>query len=81
VYLSVDLDVLDPGFAPGISHYEPGGLSPRDVIDLIQSIRAPIVGADVVELNPTRDVSGITATIAAKLVKEIAAQMLARWSF
>ncbi len=76
LYLSVDLDVLDPAFAPGVSHHEPGGLSVRRVIGLIQSLRAPLVGADVVELNPTRDIHGMTARVAAKLVKEIAARML-----
>ena len=77
LYLSVDLDVLDPAFAPGVSHHEPGGLSVREVIRLIQSLRAPLAGADVVELNPVRDLQAVTATVAAKLVKEIAARMLA----
>jgi agmatinase len=76
VYLSLDLDALDPAFAPGVSHWEPGGLSVRDVITLIQAIRAPIIGADVVEYNPVRDPSGVTAMVAAKLVKEIAARMV-----
>lgn len=76
LYLSLDLDVLDPAFAPGVSHPEPGGLSVRDVITLIQQIDAPLVGADVVELNPSRDPTGITARVAAKLVKEIVARML-----
>jgi arginase len=76
VYLSLDLDVLDPGFAPGVSHHEPGGLDTRTVIDLIQRIPGPLVGADIVELNPQRDVNGMTAMVAAKLFKEIAARML-----
>jgi agmatinase len=76
VYLSLDLDVFDPGFAPGVSHREPGGLTPRDVITLIQELEGPLVGADVVELNPSRDPLEITAPLAAKLVKEIAATML-----
>ncbi len=76
LYLSLDLDVLDPAFAPGVSHHEPGGLSVREVIALIQSLEAPLVGADVVELNPARDPSGVTAMVAAKLVKELAARML-----
>ncbi len=78
VYLSFDMDVLDPAFAPGVSHHEPGGLSTRDVLGIIQRIRAPIVGADIVELNPKRDPLGITAMAAAKLLKEIAARMLER---
>jgi arginase len=77
VYLSLDLDVFDPAFAPGVSHHEPGGPSVRDVLWLIHSLDAPIVGADVVELNPERDVVDITAMVAAKLLKEIVAHMLA----
>nr|NIV28320.1 agmatinase [Anaerolineae bacterium] len=76
VYLSLDLDVLDPAFAPGTSHHEPGGLSTREVLELIQNLRAPIVGADIVELNPKRDPLGITAMAAAKLLKEVVAGMV-----
>jgi arginase family enzyme len=75
-YLSLDLDGLDPAFAPGVSHPEPGGLSVRDVVNVIQSLQGPIIGADIVELNPSRDVNGLTAMVAAKFVKEIAARML-----
>lgn len=77
LYLSIDLDGLDPAFAPGVSHREPGGLSVREVITLIQAARAPVIGADVVEYNPRQDAGGLTATVAAKLVKELAARMLA----
>ncbi len=76
VYISLDMDALDPAFAPGVSHREPGGLSTREVISLIQSITGPIVGADVVELNPACDVSGMTSPVCAKLVKELAGQMI-----
>jgi arginase len=76
VYLSVDIDALDPAYAPGVSHREPGGLSTRQVIGLIQSVRAPIVAADVVEYNPRNDISNLTALVAAKLVKEIAGMMV-----
>lgn len=76
VYLSVDIDVLDPAFAPGVSHHEPGGLSVRDVLRIVQRFRGRLVGADIVELNPSRDHDGVTAMVAAKLVKEIAARML-----
>ena len=71
LYLSIDLDVLDPAFAPGVSHPEPGGLSTRDVIRLVHAIEADIIGADIVELNPLRDPLGLTAMAAAKLLKEI----------
>lgn len=77
VYVSLDLDVLDPAFAPGVSHHEPGGLSTRRVLDLIHAIDAPVIGADVVELNPSRDRDGVTAMTAAKFVREIAGVMLA----
>jgi agmatinase len=76
IYLSIDLDVLDPAFAPGLSHPEPGGLSVREVIDLIQSLPHAPVGADLVELNPDRDLNNLTAMVAAKLLKEILAATL-----
>lgn len=76
VYLSLDLDVLDPAFAPGVSHHEPGGLSTREAIRLIHGLEGTLVGADIVELNPERDIVGMTAMVAAKLLKEITAKML-----
>jgi arginase len=76
VYLSLDLDVLEPGLAPGVSHREPGGLTVRQVLGIIHALEAPLVGADVVELNPLNDPTALTAAVAAKLVKEIAARML-----
>ena len=72
IYVSIDLDALDPAFAPGVSHHEPGGLSVRDILSVLHRIGWPIVGADVVEYNPTRDINGITAVVAAKFVKELA---------
>ena len=76
IYISFDLDVLDPAYAPGVSHHEPGGASIRQVLNVIQQLNCKIVGADVVELNPERDPFGITAMTAAKIVKEIAAKMI-----
>jgi len=76
LYVSVDLDVLDPAFAPGVSHREPGGLSVRELLHIIQQTRADIVGADVVEFNPTVDPVGITSWVAAKIVRELAARLL-----
>src|SRR5262249_23112657 len=76
VYVSLDMDGLDPAFAPGVSHREPVGLSTRQVLDLIPSVNQPIAAADIVEYNPRCDISNITATVAAKLVKEIAGVML-----
>jgi arginase family enzyme len=71
-YVSLDIDALDPAFAPGVSHHEPGGLSTRDVLAVLRQIEAPLVGADIVEYNPSRDINGVTAVLAAKLVKEVA---------
>ena len=75
VYLSLDLDGLDPAYAPGVSHREPGGLSTRQVLNLLHRIDQPLVGADIVEYNPRCDFGTFTATLAAKLAKEIAAAM------
>ena len=63
-------------FAPGVSHHEPGGLSTREVISLIQRFKGQLIGADIVELNPHRDLHDVTAMVAAKLLKEIAARLL-----
>ena len=76
VYMSIDLDGIDPAHTPGVSHREPGGLTVRDVIGLVQGIEGTLLGADIVEFNPSQDVGGLTAHVAAKLVKEIAARML-----
>ena len=76
VYLSVDLDGIDPAFAPGVSHREPGGLSVRDVLTMIHSLAGPIVGADVVECNPSQDLGGVTASVAAKITRELAGTIL-----
>ncbi len=76
VYLSLDVDVLDPAFAPGVSHREPGGLSVRQVINLIQRFQGRLVGADVVEYNPRNDPLHLTAAVCAKLLKEIATRMI-----
>lgn len=76
IYLSMDIDALDPAFAPGVSHHEPGGLSTREVIRIIQNIQAPILGADIVEYNPKRDINDMTAMVCAKLLREIASKML-----
>jgi agmatinase len=72
VYISIDLDVLDPAFAPGVSHPEPGGCTTRQLISTLQAVSARVIGADIVELNPRNDPAGLTARVAAKLVKEIA---------
>jgi arginase len=78
VYISFDMDVLDPAYAPGVSHREPGGMSVREAIAHLHAVEGEIVGADVVEYNPVRDVSGMTATVAAKILKEILGKMIGR---
>jgi agmatinase len=73
LYISIDLDALDPACAPGVSHHEPGGLTTRELLAVLQRVDTRVVGADIVEYNPSRDINGMTATLAAKLVKEVAA--------
>ncbi len=77
VYISFDMDVLDPAFAPGISHREPGGMTVREAIAHLHAIEGTIVGADIVEYNPERDIAGMTATVAGKILKEILGKMIA----
>ncbi len=76
VYISFDMDALDPAFAPGVSHHEPGGLSTRQAVQIIQALKGSIVGLDIVELNPARDPSGITAAAAFKIFKETAGRIV-----
>ena len=76
VYISFDIDALDPAFAPGVSHREPGGMSTRQAIEVIQKLKGRVIGADIVEFNPRMDPLHITGTVCAKLLKEIAARML-----
>ncbi|HWA35075.1 MAG TPA: agmatinase [Cyclobacteriaceae bacterium] len=71
VYISLDIDAIDPAFAPGVSHHEPGGFTTREVLTILQRLKANVVAADIVEFNPLRDPSGITAMLAAKLYKEM----------
>ncbi|WP_445958129.1 arginase family protein, partial [Yeosuana sp.] len=76
LYISLDMDAFDPAFAPGVSHHEPGGLSSREVIDLIHNIDAEVIGADIVEYNPNRDFQNMTAFLASKMMKEILGKMM-----
>lgn len=75
VYVSLDVDVLEPMLAPGLAHPEPGGLSVRDVLDVLLALRTDVIGADVVEYNPRFDVRDLTARVAAKFVKELIGAM------
>jgi agmatinase len=76
VYLSLDLDCLDPAYAPGVSHHEPGGMSTREVLGIIRNFKGRLVGADIVEYNPERDLHGMTGMVAGKILKEIIGRML-----
>jgi len=82
VYISIDIDVLDPAYAPSVSHFEPGGMSTRELLTILKMMKFPnskTVGADVVEYNPVRETRlrdfsqspTQTAMVAAKLVKEL----------
>jgi agmatinase len=73
VYISIDLDGIDPAYAPGVSTPEPFGITPDDVKRIISVFGDRIIGADVVELTPPCDHSGISSGLAARLVREIIA--------
>ncbi|AJF60930.1 TPA: arginase family protein [Candidatus Woesearchaeota archaeon] len=73
LYISVDVDVLDPAFAPGTGYTEPGGLTTRELIYFIQRLKnlKNIQMWDLVEVNPDKDINNITVMAAAKLVVEM----------
>ena len=76
LYLSIDLDVLDPAFAPGVGNPEAVGISSRELYELVTTLQnKKIVAADIVELNPTYD-NGATASMAAKMMSTIIAMNL-----
>ncbi|HZN77781.1 MAG TPA: agmatinase [Micromonosporaceae bacterium] len=72
VFLSVDIDVCDPGHAPGTGTPEPGGLSARELLDAVRRVclELPVVGVDVVEVSPPYDHAEITAALANRVVLE-----------
>lgn len=73
VFLSVDVDVVDPGLAPGTGTPEPGGLSSRQLLDAVRRVgmELPLVGVDVVELSPPFDHAEVTAYLANRVVLEV----------
>jgi len=76
VYVSIDLDVLDPSIFPGTGTPEPGGVTFQELLAGIHGLqKARIVGADVVELSPHYDASGVSNVVAAKVVRELALVM------
>ena len=73
LYVSIDLDVVDPAFAPGVGNPEAVGITSRELFDMITSLEnKKIVGSDVVELNPSFD-NGSTSSLAAKMISTIIA--------
>ena len=77
VYLSIDLDCMDPGVAPGVSVPAPGGLFPLDLIYMIKKIteNLQVVGMDIVELSPDYDINQNTANHAARILMETISSM------
>ena len=72
VYVTIDLDVLDPSVFPGTGTPEAGGINFHEMLDLIKILKnAKIVGADVVELSPHYDQSGISTAAACKIIREL----------
>lgn len=77
VYLSFDIDAIDPGFAPGTGWPEPGGLYPREALKLVRSIAsAGLLGMEIVEVSPPYDVSDITSLMGVRLICETLASMV-----
>ncbi len=79
VYVTIDIDVLDPAFAPGVGTPEPCGFSTKELLNSLYwlgEIRDSIVGFDVVEFSPVYDTGGITAAAAAKIIGEMVLMML-----
>lgn len=71
VYITLDLDILDPAYAPGTGTPEPGGIQPAEVFEIVAMLQElNVVGCDIVELSPPYDTGGITAVLAAKIVRE-----------
>jgi agmatinase len=73
LYISLDIDVLDPGFAPGTGTPEPGGLTPRELFPLLRRLCAEtnVVGRELVELNPLVDPTYVTALVANRCAREM----------
>jgi len=73
LYLSIDIDVLDPSFAPGTGYLEPGGLSVRELLYFVSRLKflKNIKRTDLVEVNPKKDINGITIKAAAKILSEL----------
>ena len=72
-YLSIDMDCVDPGFVPGVNHPEVGGLSSNDLIYFVKRLKLlnNFRGADIVEINPDKDINNITVKLGARLLGEM----------
>jgi agmatinase len=80
IYLSVDIDVVDPGSAPGTGTPEPGGILPREMLRAVRQIvgRVDLVGLDVVEVSPPYDNAEVTAMLAHRIVLEAISALAAK---
>ena len=74
--LTIDMDGLDPAYAPGVSYHEPGGLTTREVITLIWTLPGSLISGDIVEYNPRLDLNDMTAAVVMKLIKEMIARIV-----
>lgn len=71
VYLSVDIDVVDPAYAPGTGYIEPGGWTSRSLLEIVKVLRkTDLVAMDIVEVDGSRDLNNMTSKLAAKVIKE-----------
>ncbi|AEM38588.1 agmatinase [Pyrolobus fumarii 1A] len=83
LHLTLDMDVVDPGFAPGVSNPEPEGITPRILLDIVFEVarlavlRGMSLSMDVVEVSPPYDAGGVTSVLAAKAIVEFAAGVVA----
>ncbi|MEA3430616.1 MAG: arginase family protein [Nanoarchaeota archaeon] len=73
IYVSIDIDVVDPAFAPGTGYCEPGGLTSRELLYFLQRMKnfKNLKMVDLVEINPDKDMNGITVKLGSKIVKEL----------
>ncbi len=80
IYLSVDIDVLDPAYAPGTGTPEPGGLTARELLGAVREValRTELAGVDIVEVSPPYDPAGITAEVAHRVVLEVLSALAAK---
>ncbi len=77
IYLSIDIDVFDPAFAPGTGTPEPGGCTPREFFKVLKLLgELNVVGADIVEISPPFDTADVTSLLGAKIARELIAGVL-----